>query len=114
MGTLIMVGNYVSIQGLSLGRGTCGVVKKWRMHRGLMTHGSKSRRSPGSIGMRYSGGGGRVMPGLRMASRKGGERKTQYNLRVVNLHKNSRTVVLKGTAAGRVGSVVRIDVKNTN
>merc|ERR1719230_789231 len=64
--TMFKEGDLVDVAGTSIGKGFQGGIKRWNMHRGLMTHGSKSHRAPGSIGMRYSGDGGRVMPGLKM------------------------------------------------
>merc|ERR1711976_701826 len=63
---LVQEFDFVDVSGISIGKGFQGGIKRWNMHRGFMTHGSKSHRAPGSIGMRYSGDGGRVMPGLKM------------------------------------------------
>lgn len=49
-----------------------GSIKRWNHHRGLMTHGSKSKRQHGSIGM--SATPSRVLPGLKMAGHMGAER----------------------------------------
>lgn len=49
-----------------------GTIKRWNHHRGLMTHGSKSHRQHGSIGM--SATPSRVLPGLKMAGHMGAER----------------------------------------
>lgn len=49
-----------------------GTIKRWNHHRGLMTHGSKSKRQHGSIGM--SATPSRVLPGLKMAGHMGAER----------------------------------------
>merc|ERR1712193_524156 len=86
-------GDLVDIAGKSIGKGFQGGIKRWNMHRGFMTHGSKSHRAPGSIGMRYSGGGGRVMPGLKMPGRLGNERVTVRKLRILSMDKELNVIV---------------------
>merc|ERR1719160_908736 len=76
-------GDLVDVTGQSIGKGFQGGIKRWNMHRGYMTYGSKSHRAPGSIGMRYSGDGGRVMPGLKMPGRMGNKRVTIQKLPVI-------------------------------
>ena len=49
-----------------------GSIKRWGMKRGLMTHGSKSKRQHGSIGA--SATPSRVLPGLKMAGQMGNSR----------------------------------------
>ena len=49
-----------------------GSIKRWGMKRGLMTHGSKSKRQHGSIGA--SATPSRVLPGLKMAGHMGNTR----------------------------------------
>merc|ERR1719321_2661365 len=78
-------GELIDVSGRSIGKGFQGGIKKWNMHRGFMTHGSKSHRAPGSIGMRYSGGGGRVMPGLKMPGNLGYERVTIQKLEIIKI-----------------------------
>merc|ERR1712014_559082 len=72
--SIFQEGDFVDVAGTSIGKGFQGGIKRWNMHRGFMTHGSKSHRAPGSIGMRYSGDGGRVMPGLKMPGHMGNKR----------------------------------------
>lgn len=50
-----------------------GTIKRWKHHRGLMTHGSKSHREHGSTGQ--SATPSRVFPGLKMAGRMGNARR---------------------------------------
>merc|ERR1712107_92810 len=98
-------GDLVDIAGKSIGKGFQGGIKRWNMHRGFMTHGSKSHRAPGSIGMRYSGGGGRVMPGLKMPGRLGHERVTVRKLQIIKLDKELDVIVVKGSVPGKVGNI---------
>merc|ERR1711904_567435 len=50
---LFCEGAVIDVAGFSIGKGFQGGIKRWNMHRGFMSHGSKSHRAPGSIGMRY-------------------------------------------------------------
>ena len=53
-------GQFVNIQGKSIGKGFTGLQKRHNFTRGPMTHGSKNHRAPGSIGMGTTPG--RVLP----------------------------------------------------
>merc|ERR1711904_734860 len=99
-------GTIVDVTGFSIGKGFQGGIKRWNMHRGFMTHGSKSHRAPGSIGMRYSGGGGRVMPGLKMPGRLGNERVTVRKLRILSIDMELNAIVIKGSLPGKPGSIL--------
>merc|ERR1719261_940537 len=101
-------GDLIDVKGTSIGKGFQGGIKRWNMHRGFMTHGSKSHRAPGSIGMRYSGDGGRVMPGLKMAGRKGNKRVTIQKLPVIAIVTALNALVVKGSVPGKPGSLVSL------
>merc|ERR1711985_56635 len=101
-------GDLVDVAGKSIGKGFQGGVKRWNMHRGLMTHGSNSHRAPGSIGMRYSGDGGRVIPGLKMPGHLGNQRVTVRKLKILKIDKKLNAVVIKGSVPGKPGSVLRL------
>merc|ERR1711904_681165 len=106
--SLFQEGDLVDIAGKTIGKGFQGGVKRWNMHRGLMTHGSKSHRAPGSIGMRYSGQGGRVMPGLKMPGRLGNELVTIRKLRILSIDMELNAIVLKGSVPGKPGSILSL------
>merc|ERR550514_1253773 len=108
LSTLFKDGDLVDIAGTSIGKGFQGGIKRWNMHRGLMTHGSKSHRAPGSIGMRYSGGGGRVIPGLKMPGHLGNERVTIRKLQVIKIDKELNAIVIKGSVPGKPGNVLSL------
>ena len=59
---------------------TAGSIKRWGMARGNMTHGSKSKRQHGSIGMCATPA--RVYPGLKMAGHMGSTRVKSRKLKV--------------------------------
>lgn len=100
------VGEKVDVAGTSIGKGFQGTIKRWNHKRGLMTHGSKSKRQHGSIGS--SATPSRVLPGLRMAGRMGGERVKVRGLEILSVEAELGALVLKGSIPGKVGNVVEI------
>merc|ERR1712151_101921 len=105
---LFQNGDLVDIAGKSIGEGFQGGIKRWNMHRGFMSHGSKSHRSPGSIGMRYSGDGGRVMPGLKMPGNMGNKRVTVRKLQILKIDKELNAIVIKGSVPGKPGNTLSL------
>lgn len=100
------VGEKVSVSSVTKGKGNQGVVKRHNFSGGPRTHGNKhSERRPGSIG---STGPQRVLKGLRMAGRMGGNRVTVKNLKVVAVDAASNTLVISGAIPGRPGTLVEI------
>lgn len=101
-------GDNVSVIAVSKGKGFQGVVKRHKFKGGRRSHGQKhSEREAGSIG---GGGraGGRVVKGMRMAGRMGGERTTVKNLKVLKVLPESREILIAGAVPGRRGSLVEI------
>ncbi len=88
----------VDITGISKGKGFAGVVKRHHFHGGDATHGAETHRAPGSIGA--SSFPSRVVKGLRMAGRMGGERVTIQNLKVVKIDTEKNILVVKGSIPG--------------
>ncbi len=107
----LVEGETVTVVGTSKGKGFQGVVKRHKFKGGRRSHGQKhSEREAGSIG---GGGraGGRVVKGMRMAGRMGGERVTVKNLRIIKLVPETREIFIGGAVPGRRGSLVEIRVK---
>ncbi len=101
-------GDSVSVSAISKGKGFQGVVKRHGFKGGPRSHGQKDKeRAPGSIG---GGGraGGRVIKGMRMAGRMGGDRVTVKNLRVLQVDPATNTLVISGAIPGRPGTLVEI------
>ncbi len=101
-------GDVVEVSATSKGKGFQGVVKRHGFHGGPRSHGQKNKeRAPGSIG---GGGraGGRVVKGMRMAGRMGGERITVKNLRVLQVDTETNTLLISGAVPGRPGALVEI------
>lgn len=101
-------GEFVTVSGISKGRGFQGGVKRHGFHGGSRTHGQKhSEREPGAIGG-AARAGGRVAKGMRMAGRMGGERVTVTNLKVVDVIPAENIILIEGAVPGRRGTVVEI------
>ncbi len=103
------VGDVVVVSAISKGKGFQGVVKRHGFHGGPRSHGQKNKeRAPGSIG---GGGraGGRVVKGMRMAGRMGGDRITVKNLRILKVDLASNTILVSGAVPGRPGTLVEIN-----
>ncbi|MEK7509825.1 MAG: 50S ribosomal protein L3 [Patescibacteria group bacterium] len=101
-------GDIVAVSAISKGKGFQGVVKRHGFHGGPRSHGQKNKeRAPGSIG---GGGraGGRVIKGMRMAGRMGGDRITIKNLKVMKVDPATNTLLISGAIPGRPGTLVEI------
>ena len=104
-------GDIVTVAAISKGKGFQGVVKRHGFKGGRRSHGQKhSEREPGSIG---GGGraGGRVMAGMRMAGRMGGDRITVKNLKIVKILPETNEIFIGGAVPGRRGTIVEIQAK---
>jgi len=102
-------GDWVDVVGTSKGKGFQGVVKRHGFHGvGDATHGQHNRlRAPGSLGAGSTPS--KVMKGMKMAGRMGGDRITQQNLRVVKVYSDKNLIVVKGSIPGAKGSFVLIE-----
>lgn len=102
------IGDVISVSAISKGKGFQGVVKRHGFKGGRKSHGQKhSLREPGSIG---GGGraGGRVIKGMRMAGRMGGDRITVKNLKVLQVNADENILVVRGAVPGRRGTLVEV------
>lgn len=102
------VGDKVTVSSISKGKGFQGVVKRHGFHGGPRSHGQKhSEREPGSIGG-GGRGGGKVIKGMRMAGRMGGDRTTVKNLKVLGIDVGAGEMLVSGAVPGRRGTLVEI------
>ena len=110
-----LVDTKVDAQGISVGKGFAGAMKRWNF-RGLeATHGvSITHRSHGSTGQRQDPG--KVFKGKKMAGHLGAEKVTVQNLQVVFFDKELNLIGVKGAIPGNNGNVVFIKnaVKKTS
>lgn len=106
--SVFVPGDVITVSAVSKGKGFQGVVKRHGFHGGPRSHGQKNKeRSPGSIG---GGGraGGRVVPGMRMAGRMGGDRVTVKNLKVLQVDAATNTLLISGAIPGKPGTLIEI------
>ncbi|MBM3419592.1 MAG: 50S ribosomal protein L3 [Bacteroidetes bacterium] len=99
---------WVDVRGWSKGKGFQGVVKRHGFSGvGGQTHGQHNRlRAPGSLGA--SSWPSRVMPGMRMAGRKGNDQIMAISLRVIKLLPESNLMLVKGSVPGPKGGYLII------
>ena len=102
-------GDFVDVIGTSKGKGFQGVVKRHGFGGvGGQTHGQHNRlRHPGSLGA--SSWPSRVMKGMRMAGRMGGDQVKIQNLQVVKIYPEKNLILIKGAIPGAKGSYVIVE-----
>jgi large subunit ribosomal protein L3 len=101
-------GEKVDVVGTSKGKGFQGVVKRHGFSGvGAQSHGQHDRqRAPGSLG--NSSDASRVMKGMRMAGRMGGDRVKVKSLKVVKIFADKNYILVSGNVPGHNGSIVYI------
>ena len=104
--SLFEVGQKVDIQGVSIGKGYAGTIKRHTFRSGRQTHGnSRSHNVPGSIGMAQDPG--RVFPGKRMTGHMGDVTRTVQNLEIARVDAERQLILVKGAVPGaKNGQVV--------
>jgi large subunit ribosomal protein L3 len=103
---IFQAGETIHVTGTSKGKGFQGVVKRHKFAGGDEAHGSMFHRAPGSIGA--SSYPSRVIKGLRMGGRMGGERITVRNLKVFEADLENNLLMVEGPVPGPNGSYVLI------
>jgi large subunit ribosomal protein L3 len=99
---LFKVGQKVDVQGVTIGKGFAGVIKRHHFSSNRATHGNSiSHNKPGSTGQNQSPG--RVFPGKRMAGHLGDARRTVSNLTVVRVDAERQLLLVKGAVPGSSG-----------
>jgi large subunit ribosomal protein L3 len=106
---LFQEGDLVDVSGISKGKGFQGVMKRHGFGGvGGTTHGQHDRlRAPGSLG--NSSFASRVMKGMRMAGRTGGDKVKTQNLKVLKVIPEQNVIIVKGSVAGSKGSYLLIE-----
>ncbi len=101
-------GDKVDVVGTSKGKGFQGVVKRHGFTGvGSATHGQHDRqRAPGSLG--NSSDASRVMKGMRMGGRLGGDRVKMKSLKVLKIFHDKNYILVSGSVPGHNGSIVLI------
>jgi large subunit ribosomal protein L3 len=109
---LFKEGQVVDVTGTTIGKGYAGVMKRHGFAGGMASHGaSVVHRAPGSIGQRQTPG--RVFPGKRMSGRMGNARRTEENLKVIQVDVERNLLLVSGSVPGAPGGrvVIRPSVK---
>ncbi len=104
--SLFEAGQKVDVQGVTIGKGYAGTIKRYNFASGRASHGnSRSHNVPGSIGMAQDPG--RVFPGKRMTGHMGDVTRTVQNLEVARVDAERQLILIKGAVPGaRNGDVV--------
>ena len=104
--TRFEAGQKVDVQGVTIGKGYAGTIKRYNFASGRASHGnSRSHNVPGSIGMAQDPG--RVFPGKRMTGHIGDVTRTVQNLEVARVDAERQLILIKGAVPGaRNGDVV--------
>ena len=103
---------YVSVTGVTKGRGFAGVLKRYNFAGGNMTHGGHSKRRTGGLAARDLPGW--IEKGKKMPGHMGDVNRTIPNLEVVQIRPEDNAILVKGSIPGcRNGVVVvRKSLKN--
>lgn len=100
-------GDFVDVQGISIGKGFAGAMKRHNFSGQPASHGASDReRAPGSLASRRALG--RVMPGQRMAGHLGCETVTVQKVKVVRVIPEKNVIMINGSVPGKPGSIVYI------
>jgi len=104
--SLFEVGQKIDVQGVTIGKGYAGTIKRHHFSSGRATHGnSRSHNVPGSIGMAQDPG--RVFPGKRMTGHLGDVNRTIQNLEIARIDADRQLLLVKGAVPGaKNGQVV--------
>jgi large subunit ribosomal protein L3 len=109
---LFKVGQKVDVQGVTIGKGFAGVIKRHHFGGQNASHGNSiSHRVPGSTGQNQSPG--HVFKGKRMAGHLGDKQRTTLNLMVVRVDTERQLLLVKGAVPGSSGRdvIVRPAIK---
>ena len=98
--------SHVDVSGVTKGHGFAGVMKRWGMRGGPMTHGGHSKRRVGSIGARNLPGW--VEKGKRMPGQMGNVNRTVQNLSVVQVRSEDNLLLVEGSIPGAKEGIVFI------
>src|SRR3970282_990304 len=109
---IFKVGQKVDVQGVTIGKGFAGVIKRHHFGGQNASHGNSiSHRVPGSTGQNQSPG--HVFKGQRMAGHLGNATRTIGTLEIVRIDAERQLLLVKGSVPGSRGRdvVVRLAAK---
>ena len=101
------MGDFVTVCGISKGKGFAGHMKRHGFSGGRRSHGKNSvMRKAGSVGAGTDPS--RIWPGTRMAGRMGNEKVSVKNLEVVRVETDNNLLFIKGAVPGARQGIVYI------
>ncbi len=105
---IFKTGDVVDVTGYTKGRGFTGVMKRWNFSgAATQTHGTHEyMRHGGAIGC--SADPSRVFKGKKMPGRKGNDRVTIQNLKVIDVRPEQNVIMVKGSVPGAANGLVMI------
>lgn len=95
---IFTVGDKIDVTGVSKGKGFQGAIKRWNFSRGPMSHGSKFKRAPGSMGAASSPS--RTFKNMKMPGQMGNKKATVLNLEVAKVMADKNVILIKGGIPG--------------
>ncbi len=99
------VGQKIDVQGITIGKGYAGAIKRHNFSSGRATHGNSiSHNVPGSIGMNQDPG--RVFKGKKMTGHMGDVTRTVQNLEIARIDAERQLLLVKGALPGAKNSRV--------
>jgi len=102
---IFKVGQKIDVQGVSIGKGFAGAIKRHNFSSGRATHGNSiSHNVPGSIGMNQDPG--RVFKGKKMTGHMGDVTRTVQNLEIARIDSERQLLLVKGALPGAKNSRV--------
>lgn len=104
--SLFSEGQSIDVVGVTKGKGFQGVVKRYRVSGGPMSHGSMHHRRVGSIGANQSPG--HVWKNQKMPGHMGQRRRTVQNLSVTKILEDQNLLLIRGSVPGANGDYVVI------
>jgi large subunit ribosomal protein L3 len=104
--SLFSEGQPIDVVGITKGKGFQGVVKRFRVAGGPMSHGSMFHRRVGSIGQRQTPG--HVFKNQKMPGHMGQRQRTVQNLSVVKVLEDKNLLLVRGSVPGATGDYVII------
>ena len=109
IGAIFKVGQRVDVQGVSIGKGFAGVIKRHHFHSQRASHGNSiSHKTPGSTGQNQSPA--HVFRGKRMPGHLGDKRRTISGLIVVRVDAERQLLLVKGSVPGSSGRDVVVQL----
>ena len=105
--SVFSAGQKVDVQGVSIGKGFAGTIKRHNFKSQRASHGnSRSHNVPGSISMAQDPG--RVFPGKKMSGHLGDVTVTTQNLDVVRIDEARQLLLIRGAVPGAKGGFVTV------